>query len=324
MKKLTALILSLVICLTAFAFAGCKSKNEPIKVLMLDDLNAASAVLLMKEAQDGNTKNQYTFKTESSVTRLIASIGTSKADIAIAPAYAAASVYNKTKGDVRLLGIVSAGELSLLENGNTINSLSDLKGKEVYVSGKSSDTEFILKKVLSANGVKSDEVTVTKVEDDKELTEAIVNGTAKITVANQPVKATVLSKVSSARSVRGLNSEWNSATNSAGTIQVCVFATTNFVEDNGSELKKFIKEYKEAVYMASTDKTKAAKLCAEFDIMESEEIAKAALKNVDFKFVDGADMKTAFKKNINALHKVGMKAIGQKAPGSVFYYGVKD
>ena len=54
--------------------------------------------------------------------------------------------------------------------------------------------------------------------------------------------------------------------------------------------------------------------------MESEEVAKSTLKSCKVEFVEGNNMKTYLKKHINALYKVGMTALGAKAPGNSFYY----
>lgn len=320
MKKIVALILSAVAAL--LTFSGCASK-QPVKIVTMGEVNAASTVILQRDAKAGKTKNMYEFVTATTQQGVYAKLLEGEADIAIAPAYVAAAYYYKTKGKALLAANIGFGEYSLIENGNTVNNLSDLKGKEVYISGRVTDAEYVLKQVLKKNGISTDDVKITKVSDDYALVDAVKNGTAKIAVADTAVKATALAEVSGVRSVMSITAQWNDVTNSAGMIDGCIFVNEEFAEKNKGKLKKFLKEFESSLYVVTTDKDAAAKLCVEYKIFGTEEIAKTAIKNASFRYTSGKDMKEGFSKFVNALHTAGMKSLGQKAPGAAFYYGVE-
>ena len=58
-------------------------------------------------------------------------------DIAAVPLNLASVLYNKTSGGVRLCAVGVLGVLYITEfNGETVQSLADLKGKTVYATGK--------------------------------------------------------------------------------------------------------------------------------------------------------------------------------------------
>jgi len=289
----------------------------------MGDLNSSAMVHLINEAKLGQTKNEYTFSTVYTAQAVTTKITREQADIAVVPAYVAASLYNKTDGGVYLCGLVTSCGLSVVTNGVEVSSISDLKDKEIFVSGRNTDTEFRIKYILSKNGITSDNVKVTSVADDYKLIEKFNDGVAKIAVTAEPTKTLLLNKVDDARSVMDLSSEWDAVSNKSGIISGCVVVREGYVRKNKSTFKKFLKELEGTVYMVSADTATTAKLCKEYGITETEEIAKTVIKNSEIKFVSGDDMKSAFKKNVNALHNIGMTVMGQKAPGNKFYYGVK-
>ncbi|MBO1718963.1 ABC transporter substrate-binding protein, partial [Bacteroides xylanisolvens] len=65
----------------------------------------------------------------------------------------AAVLYQKTQKQVNVLAVNTLGILYLVENGNSIQSVEDLKGKTIYASGKGATPEYALNSVLTAHGI---------------------------------------------------------------------------------------------------------------------------------------------------------------------------
>ena len=57
-------------------------------------------------------------------------------DAAAVPANLAATLYNKTNGAVEVACINTLGVLYIVENGETVNSVGDLKGQTIVTTGK--------------------------------------------------------------------------------------------------------------------------------------------------------------------------------------------
>ena len=92
-------------------------------------------------------------------------------DAAAVPANLAATLYNKTNGAVEVACINTLGVLYIVENGETVNSVADLKGQTIVTTGKGTTPEYVLRYVLSENGVDPDsDVTI---EYCSEATEAL-------------------------------------------------------------------------------------------------------------------------------------------------------
>lgn len=65
--------------------------------------------------------------------------------IAALPCNAAATLYNKSNGKIKVLGINTLGVLYIVEKGNTVQNVADLKGKTIYTTGKGTTPEYTLK-----------------------------------------------------------------------------------------------------------------------------------------------------------------------------------
>lgn len=75
-------------------------------------------------------------------------------DIAALPTNAAAVVYNKTQGQIKVAAVNTLGVLYVVENGDTVKSFADLKGKTLYVPGQGSNPEYITAYLCEQNGLK--------------------------------------------------------------------------------------------------------------------------------------------------------------------------
>lgn len=317
MKKTISLLVCLIMVLGLFS--GCKGEKKSVRIIAMGDMNAASLVHLMKNSAEGETRLNYTVNTGNTSQSVITGLGT-ETNVAIVPANMAATLYNKMSGKVTVLATTYSGEVSLIENGNEIKKISDLKNKEIQFSSRNTAGEYILRYLLKKNGVKDGEISFKYSSNETEFLKDLEQGNINICVATQGVKAKALAKNKNLRSVMNLRSDWNFLTEDAGYIEGCVVVTNEFLEKNKSSVKKLLKDIEKSVDIVKTHIDDTAKLCVEYKVFEDIETAKTALKSAEFSLVDGKKMKKAFKKNLNALHKAGMVSLGQKAPGDSFYY----
>lgn len=56
--------------------------------------------------------------------------------MACVPANLAAVLYNKTEGEIEVLAVNTLGVLYIVENGESVQSIADLKGKTIVAAGK--------------------------------------------------------------------------------------------------------------------------------------------------------------------------------------------
>ena len=72
-------------------------------------------------------------------------------DIALVPANVAAILYQKTEGQVSVIDINTLGVLYMVSGDAGIQSVKDLKGKTIYLTGKGTTPDYVLNYILSAN-----------------------------------------------------------------------------------------------------------------------------------------------------------------------------
>ena len=89
-------------------------------------------VALMGEEYAG----QYEISLASAPDDVTAAMISGSLDIAAVPINLAAVLYNKLEGDVELLAVNTLGVLYILENGETVQSISDLAGKTIGATGQ--------------------------------------------------------------------------------------------------------------------------------------------------------------------------------------------
>lgn len=98
----------------------------------------------------------------------------------------ASVLYNKTEGGVQAIDINTLGVLYVVENGDQVQSIADLKGKTLYLTGKGTTPDYVIQYLLKANGVTTDDVTLEYKSEATEVVAALAEDTAAIGLLPQP------------------------------------------------------------------------------------------------------------------------------------------
>ena len=261
MKKVISLLLVFAIM---FAFAACGTTNNEdetttevpyqsvsMKVAGLAGPTGIGMVNLMKSQDDKTAKNDYTFSVVSDPTEIVAGMTNNSYDIAACPINLAATLYNKLQGNIQVLSVNTQGVLYILENGNSINSLSDLAGKKLYATGQGSTPEYILNYLLDKSGI-ADKVEVEYVTSHDELATLAASGKATISMLPEPKVTAALTKNPELRIALNLTEEFEKISGKT-LIQGVVIAKKDFVEKNPEAVKMFLKEYEASINAANSD-----------------------------------------------------------------------
>lgn len=324
MKKVISLLLVFAIL---FAFAACgttDNEEKPyesisMKVAGLSGPTGIGLVNLMKSQDDKTAKNDYQFSVVSDPTEIVSGMTNGSYDIAACPINLAATLYNKLEGNIQVLSVNTKGVLYILENGNTINSLSDLAGKKLYATGQGSTPEYILNYLLDKSGI-SDKVEVEYVTSHDELATLAASGKATISMLPEPKVTAALSKNADLRIALNLTEEFEKISGKT-LIQGVVIAKKDFVEQNPEAVKMFLKEYEASINLANSDIENTSALCEQYGIIPKATVAKKAIPNCNITYIDGADMKASVLANLQIFFDANPKSIGGKLPNDDFYYG---
>ena len=273
---------------------------------------------LMDDSKNKKTANNYTFELFSAPTDITGLIINGELNIAAVPTNLAATLYNKTKGQVKLLALNTLGVLYILEKGNTINSIKDLEGKKIYSSGQAATPQYALDYVLKKNNINCE---VEYFATHAELATQALAGNADIILIPEPQVSTIISKNPDFRIAVDFNSAWDEATENKALFSMgCLVVRKDFAEKNPQAVEKFLEEYTASVKFVNENPKEGAKLIAENKIVPNEAVAEKAIPNAKMVTISGEEMKTKTKTYLQILFESDPKSIGGALPGEDFYY----
>jgi NitT/TauT family transport system substrate-binding protein len=340
MKKLIKL-LSLSLCFAlVLSFAACNSNKDDntnstpsnsstayvgmdMTVACLKGPTGVGMSQLMEKQANNQTANNYTFTVASAPDEISGKFMKGEINIASVPTNLAAKLASKPNSGITMLAVNTLGVLSIIENGDTIKSVADLKGKTIYSTGQGSNPEYILRYVLEKNNIDPDkDVTIQFVKDNDEIIAALVSGNAKVAMVPEPAATTVLTKKDTLKRALSMNTEWEKVADSK-LMMGCVVALDSYIEANKAAVDKFLTEYEASIKFANSNIDDAAKLCETYGIVPKAAVAKAAIPTCNVTYVAKDEMKNSIKGYFEVLLSFDKTSIGGKLPADSFYYNAK-
>ena len=286
---------------------------------------AMGMVKFMDDADNGriDTEN-YEFSIAASADEVTPKLIQGEADIAAVPANLASVLYQKTEGEVEVLAVNTLGVLYIVESGNEVQSVEDLRGKTIYASGKGSTPEYALEYILSANGIDPEtDVTIEWKSEHSECVAAIASQENGIAMLPQPFVTTAQMKNPAIRTALDLTQEWEKVQDTdekkSALITGVVVARSEFVQENPEAVKDFMDRYEESVSYVNENIDEAAELVGAYDIVTAE-VAQQALPECNIVFLDGSAMKEQLSGYLEVLKEQNPESVGGEVPGDDFYY----
>ncbi len=343
MKKCISVITVLVLVLTMFAAcqaAPVKEENTTektteaaaktkVKLATLQGPTGMGMAYLLDDADSGKTLNDYEYTVCASPDEITGKIVSGGLDIAALPTNAAATLYNKSNGKIKLLALNTECVLYILEKGDSIKSIADLNGKTIYVSGQGSTPEYILNYVLEENGleigkdVKLDFTYATH----NDLVAFAATGKADVVLLPEPAVTGLLAKNKDMRVALDINDVWEDTVDEtefadSEIAMGCVVVNTAFLEKNPEAVKNFLKEYEASIEKIEDEERldESAKVIAKVGIVAAEGVAKNALPRCNITFETGAEMKSQIEGFYKVLFDANPSSVGGKMPDENLYY----
>ena len=244
-------------------------------------------------------------------------------DAAAIPANLAATLYQKTEGAVQVAAINTLGVLYIVENSDTeYQSIADLKGKTILTTGKGTTPEYVLRYVLSENGLDPD--TDVTIEYFSESTEVVAQMTARgegsIAMLPQPFVTSALSQVEGLTVKFDMSEEWEKVAGSQLVTGVLV-ARTDAIEADPEAFDAFLTAYQASTEAANSDLEGTAALCESYGIVAKAALAQKALPECNIVFVTGSEMRTDLETYFQVLYDADPASVGGALPDDAFYYG---
>ena len=324
MKKIISLLLAALMLLTLLS--ACKAKTpETVNIFTLNGTTGFGMAKLMND----NTDGKYTVTVKTDASEVTAALINGDVDIAALPTNAAANVYNKTEGGVKILAVNTLGCLYLLtKDGVTVSSFADLRGKTVCVPAQ--NPTFIFTDLCKKNGlVPGTDITIdsTSYAKPDALRDALASGAVEIAVLPEPMVTIAMSAAKknnvTLKNALDLTAEWNKVNAEGSLVQGCVVVRTAFLEEYPEAVAEFLTAYKASIEYLNANAADAAKMIADNGIFANAAVAEKALPKCNVCYLDGADMKAAMQVYLTALSGINPASIGGTLPADDFYYIAK-
>ena len=334
LKHLLALCLTIAL---VFSLAACGQKADETQndqqteqeeftpasnsIAALKGPTAMGLVKLMKDSESGETTgNGYTFTLAGSADEVTPALLKGELDMACVPANLAAVLYNKTEGEIEVLAVNTLGVLYIVENGESVQSIADLKGQTIVAAGKGSTPEYALRYLLTENGIDPDnDVTIDWKSEHSECVAALASGQASVALLPQPFVTVAQSKIEGLRMALDLTKEWDALDNGSGLITGVIVARRAVVEENPAAVEAFLKDYAASVDWVNANTADAAALIGEYGIVDAA-VAEKALPYCNIVCLTGADLLEALPGYLEVLYNASPAAVGGEMPDNSFYF----
>ncbi len=245
-------------------------------------------------------------------------------DIALIPSNLAAVLYNKTKGTdaaISVLAINTLGVLNVVENGDTISSMEDLRGRTIYSTGKGASPEFVLNHLLTASGLTPGvDVTVEYLSEHTEVMARLTQTPGSAGVLPQPFVTIGQAKNADLRVALDLTEEWDAVSPESQLITGVVVVRNAFAAEHPEAVAQFMTEYQASTEWVNANPSDAGVLIANAGIVPEAALAAKAIPNCYITFVAGAELKTSLGGYLQVLFNADPTSVGGSVPGDDFYY----
>ncbi|MDO4960464.1 MAG: ABC transporter substrate-binding protein [Eubacteriales bacterium] len=301
------------------------AEGVTVRIGAMSGPTAIGMVKLMNDNEEGSTVNTYEFAdlaTEASA--MVTPLAQGELDIAAVPANLAATLYSKTNGGIQVLAVNALGVLNLLERGEELQSIKDVAGKTVYMTGQSAVPEYTVRYILTSNGIDPDnDVDIHWCADTTEALSFLKETEGAIAILPQPFATAAKAQVEDLRVVQDLNEAWAELGTDCNITTGVTVVRKAFAEENPEAVEAFLKEYADSVAYTADDAAGAAQLIEKYGIIAKAAVAEKALPGCHIVCITGSEMKTALEGFLQVVFDQKAEAVGGAMPGADFYYGAE-
>lgn len=313
---------------TETANEGTKTEAEPqpledvcVRVGSLKGPTSIGLLDLKSRSGAGNATVNCEFTMATQTDEIATALVKGEIDIALIPANLASVLYNKTEGKISVIDINTLGVLYMVSGDDGISTVSDLKGKTVYLTGKGTTPDYTLQFVLHESSV-SEEVTLEYKSEASEVAALLATDSNAVGLLPQPFVTVACSKNEALKVVMSMDDEWNRLAGNTGSRLVTgvTVVRNEFLNQYPGTVSAFVKEHGISAEATADDLDRVASLAVENDIVAAEGVAKKAIPFCNITCITGEDMKLALQGYLQVLYELNPASVGGNLPDDKFYY----
>lgn len=299
------------------------STDEPLRIAGLKGPTTMGLINLLPMMESGGTAVEYDLQLYGAADEIVPLLVKGELDIAAIPANLAATLYQKTEGQVQALAVNTLGVLYVVEKGETVQSIADLAGRTLLSTGKGTTPEYVLRYILTQNGIDPDkDVDIVYYSEAAEVTAQMAVAEDAIAVLPQPYVTAAGIQDETLRVALDLTEEWNKVCGSQLITGVTI-VRKEYAEAHPDVIEAFLADYEKSVQAANTDLDGTAALCEEQGVVAKAAIAKLALPKCNIVFQTGSELKANVSAYLQVLYDADPTSVGGVLPEEDFYFGAE-
>ena len=321
-KKIIALCAVLAAMASVTAGCGKATDTTQIRIGSLKGPTSMGLLFLMDEAEKGEAEGNYAFTMATQADELLPLMVKGEMDIALVPANVASVLYNKMEGQLAVIDINTLGVLYMVTGDSSIESVEDLKGRTIYLTGKGTTPDYVLHYIMSENGMTESDYTLEYKSEASEVAALLAEKPDAVGLLPQPFVTAACMQNEALHVVLDMNEEWTKLQGEGGSRMVTgvTVVRREFLEEHEAAVKNFLKEHEESAAAINEDAGTGASLAVAAGIVAKEPIAQKAIPACNITCIQGDEMKQALSGYLEVLFEQNPESVGGVLPGEDLYY----
>lgn len=333
-KKTKIIYLFLIMLFAASVIVGCGTNKEEfsqvtevhtkegqvqsVRIAAMTGSTAIGMVKLMADSQEEEAP--YEFEIYGTADEISTKLIQGELDMAAIPCNLASVLYNKTDGEIQIAAVNTLGVLYIVEIGEEIWSVEDLRGKTIYSTGQGTTPEYALNFLLNSYGINpKTDVTIEYKSEAAEVAAVLAESESAVAMLPQPYVTVAMTKNPNLRMALSVTEEWE-AVNDGDTIVTGVLVLRKeFAKQNPTVVLKFLEEYKESIRYANEEVDNCARLVEQFGIFK-EAIAKTAIPYCNITMLTENEMQQKVTAYLKTLYEQNPNSVGGTFPDADIFY----
>lgn len=275
---------------------------------------------IIKIIKDNTLINNYNISNANNIDDVCTNIIEEQNDISIIPFSTACKLYNTTSGSIKVLDISNLNMLNILSQNTSINKVSDLTGKRLYLYGRNSITGVSIEIILQKRGVSLSDIDIVYLDTVEDVTKAIINDPSAYGVVSEPHATNTIKNNPLVKEVFDLNHEWKRIFGrDSELITGVTVAGNSFIKNNSQKVDEFLSQHRESIEFLNDNPEEASEIWKNLNI-DNSELNPTIIKNSHISFYAGDDMKKRLSNYIKIIYEYAPSLIADNMPDENFYY----